>query len=153
MAHGPIELSKGWRWVRLGEVADYQPHSIDPRRFPCELHLLYSIPSYDKGKTPERWYGKQAGSNELLIEGNRQRLKPDVVLNALIPLPPLPEQRCIVAYLDRSQARVTALKKAQEPTEIELQRRDQAILNKAFWGRCKHEEAPFRTKTRRRSSH
>jgi len=51
-----------------------------------------------------------------------------------IPLPPLPEQRRIVAYLDQIQARVTALQKAQESTEAELHRLEQAILDKAFRG-------------------
>ena len=51
-----------------------------------------------------------------------------------IPLPPLPEQRHLVAYLDQVQARVTALKKAQESTDAELHRLEQAILDKAFRG-------------------
>jgi len=51
-----------------------------------------------------------------------------------IPLPPFPEQRRIVTYLDQIQARVTALKEAQESTEAELHRLEQAILNKAFRG-------------------
>jgi len=55
-------------------------------------------------------------------------------INLQLPLPPLPEQRCIVAYLDQIQARVTALKKAQESTEAELHRLEQTILDKAFRG-------------------
>ena len=51
-----------------------------------------------------------------------------------IPLPPLSEQRRIVAYLDQIQARVMALKKTQEATEAELHHLEQAILNKAFRG-------------------
>jgi len=46
----------------------------------------------------------------------------------------LAEQRRIVAYLDQVQAWVTALKKAQEATETELRRLEQAILDKAFRG-------------------
>ena len=197
------DLPPGWRWVRLGEVVEYERRSIDPRRFPDEIFLLYSIPSYDRGKAPEKVRGEQIGSSKLLINGgvclfsklnpriprawtvpetasyrqlastefmplrpvkdvldldylakilfsetflqqvrrdvtgatgSRQRLKPDVVLTALIPLPPLSEQRRIVAYLDQIQARVMALKKAQEATEAELHRLEQAILDKAFRG-------------------
>ncbi|MGY4707512.1 restriction endonuclease subunit S [Candidatus Bipolaricaulota sp. J31] len=54
--------------------------------------------------------------------------------NLEIPLPPLSEQRRIVAYLDKVQAQVTELKKAQEATEAELHRLEQAILDKAFRG-------------------
>ena len=182
---------------------NHQRRSIDPRRFPDEIFLLYSIPAYDRGKVPKKVHGNEIGSSKLLINGgqclfsklnpriprvwvvpktgsyrqlassefmpltpredvldlqylgrvllsgsflgqvrrdvtgatgSRQRLKPNVVLDALIPLPPLPEQRRIVAYLDQVQARVTALKKAQESTEAELHRLEQAILDRAFRG-------------------
>jgi len=66
--------------------------------------------------------------------GSRQRLKTDVVLGALLPLPPLGEQRRIVAYLDALQAKVKVLREAQEATEAELQRLEQAILDRAFRG-------------------
>jgi type I restriction enzyme S subunit len=56
------------------------------------------------------------------------------VYNTLIPLPPLEEQRRIVAYLDQVQRQVTALKRAQTETEGELKRLEQAILDKAFRG-------------------
>jgi len=197
------DLPIGWRWVKLGEVATNERHSIDPRRFADEEFLLYSIPAYDKGMTPERVYGKEVGSNKLLVKagqclfsklnpripriwvvetsdsrrqiastefmvltpstksidlsylatalasevfldqvrtdvtgatGSRQRLKPDRVLGALIPLPPLEEQRRIVAYLDKIQRQVTALKHVQAETEAELRRLEQAILDKAFRG-------------------
>lgn len=53
-----------------------------------------------------------------------------------IPVPPLPisEQRRIVAHLDSVQAQVTALKQAQEATDAELHRLEQAILDRAFRG-------------------
>ncbi len=66
--------------------------------------------------------------------GSRQRLKPKVVLETLIPLPPLEEQRRIVAYLDEIQAKITALKKRQEETTTEFNRLEQTILDKAFRG-------------------
>jgi type I restriction enzyme S subunit len=52
----------------------------------------------------------------------------------LIPLPPLDEQRRIVAYLDQVQQQVTALKQAQAEAEAELKRLEQAILVRAFKG-------------------
>jgi len=54
--------------------------------------------------------------------------------NLQIPTPPLEKQRRIVTYLDQVQARVIALQKAQETTEAELHRLEQAILDKAFRG-------------------
>jgi len=51
-----------------------------------------------------------------------------------IPLPPLEEQRRIVAHLEAVQEKVRALKEAQAATDAELQRLEQAILDKAFRG-------------------
>ena len=52
----------------------------------------------------------------------------------IIPLPPLAEQRRIVAYLQDVQEKIRALKEAQAQTETELKRLEQAILDKAFRG-------------------
>lgn len=51
-----------------------------------------------------------------------------------IPLPPLPEQRRIVAELDALQAQVDALKRLQSETAAELDALLPAILDRAFKG-------------------
>lgn len=51
-----------------------------------------------------------------------------------IPLPPLPEQRRIVAELDALQAEVDALKRLQSETAAELDALLPAILDRAFKG-------------------
>jgi type I restriction enzyme S subunit len=51
-----------------------------------------------------------------------------------ISLPPLEEQRRIVADLQAVQEKIKALKEAQAATEAELKRLEQAILEKAFRG-------------------
>ena len=57
-----------------------------------------------------------------------------VIRKTEIPLPPLSEQRRIVAYLDELQAKITALKKYQQQTTAELNLLEQATLDKAFRG-------------------
>jgi type I restriction enzyme S subunit len=52
----------------------------------------------------------------------------------IIPLPPLEDQRRIVAYFQDVQGKIRALKEAQARTEAELKRLEQAILDKAFRG-------------------
>jgi len=52
----------------------------------------------------------------------------------LAPLSPLEEQRQIVAHLEAVQEKVKALKEVQAATEAELQRLEQAILDRAFRG-------------------
>jgi len=64
--------------------------------------------------------------------------QPTVPLRAIrelpIPVPPLPEQRGIVADLDALQAQVDALKKLQSKTAAELDALLPSILDKAFKG-------------------
>jgi len=51
-----------------------------------------------------------------------------------IPLPPLPEQKRIIAYLDTIQQKAQALQRLQVETEREIERLRKAILHKAFRG-------------------
>ncbi|HXF56345.1 MAG TPA: restriction endonuclease subunit S [Actinomycetota bacterium] len=51
-----------------------------------------------------------------------------------IPLPPVSEQRRIVAHLEEVRGHVQALKKAQEETEARLKDLERSILDKAFQG-------------------
>lgn len=51
-----------------------------------------------------------------------------------VPIPPLPEQRRIVAYLDDLQARVDAVKRLQAETQAELDALLPSILDRAFRG-------------------
>jgi type I restriction enzyme S subunit len=69
-----------------------------------------------------------------LTGATRPKLTQSAMRNLLIPLPPLEEQRRIVAYLDQVQQQVTALKHVQTETEAELKRLEQAILDRAFGG-------------------
>jgi type I restriction enzyme S subunit len=55
-------------------------------------------------------------------------------LTVPVPLPSIDDQRRIVDYLDSVQAQAAALKRAQEDTDAELRRLEQAILDRAFRG-------------------
>jgi type I restriction enzyme S subunit len=52
----------------------------------------------------------------------------------IIPVPPLPEQRRIVAELDALQAEVDGLKRLQAETKAELDALLPSILDRAFSG-------------------
>jgi type I restriction enzyme S subunit len=56
------------------------------------------------------------------------------IASTQIPIPPLPQQRRIVAYLDSLQAQVDALKKLQAQTAAELDALFPSILDRAFKG-------------------
>ena len=63
-----------------------------------------------------------------------RKLETSKLLNFKIPVPPLPEQRRIVAYLDDLQSKVDALKRLQAETAAELDALLPSILDKAFKG-------------------
>jgi type I restriction enzyme S subunit len=52
----------------------------------------------------------------------------------LVPIPPLAEQRHIVAYLDNLQMKVDALKRLQAETATELEALLPSVLDRAFKG-------------------
>lgn len=62
------------------------------------------------------------------------RLRMGLLESIPIPLPPLPEQRRIVAYLDDLQSKVDAVKRLQAETAAELDALLPAVLDKAFRG-------------------
>ncbi|RLF30865.1 MAG: hypothetical protein DRM98_06290 [Thermoplasmata archaeon] len=64
-----------------------------------------------------------------------QKINQKIILN--FPFPTnifLKRQKNIVSYLDELQAKITALKKHQEETTVELTRLERSILEKAFRG-------------------
>ena len=61
-------------------------------------------------------------------------LKLSTIKNLQIPLPPLEEQKRIVAYLDNIQQKAQALQRLQEEIEMEIERLRESILHKAFRG-------------------
>jgi len=70
--------------------------------------------------------GKTTAGNIGINGGNVQSF--------VVPVPPLPEQRRIVAELDALQAEVDALKRLQAESAVELDAMLPAILDRAFKG-------------------
>ncbi len=79
--------------------------------------------------------GRASSHRETLGRGTSQgNLNLKLLRGFLIPVPPLPEQRRIVAELDSLQAEVDALKRLQAETAAELDALLPAILDRAFKG-------------------
>ncbi|MHA2612017.1 MAG: restriction endonuclease subunit S [bacterium JZ-2024 1] len=64
--------------------------------------------------------------------GSRQRLRPEVVLNAILPLPPLSEQRRIVARIEELMGRIREARRLREEARQDTERLWQAVLAETF---------------------
>ncbi len=72
---------------------------------------------------------------QLVPQGAAQKnINAKLIERILIPLPPLEEQRRIVAHLEEVEEKVQSLKEGQVQVEAELQRLEHSILNAAFRG-------------------
>jgi len=82
-----------------------------------------------------RWFHISGGTEKLQTQTtNIRNLRFREYLETLVPLPPLAEQRRIVAHLEAVQEKIRALRVAQVQTDEELKRLEQTILDKAFRG-------------------
>lgn len=95
--------------------------NLDPSIAKEYLYYLF------KSKT--LWFREQ------LARGQGQpNLNTEMTKQMDVPVPPLPDQRRIVAELDALQAQVDALKRLQTETAAELDALLPAILDRAFKG-------------------
>ncbi len=81
------------------------------------------------------WAAEQTGFSELKTQTTIAHLTGVKLRGCGVHVPPLAEQRHIVAYLDGLQAKVDALKAPQGRTAAKLDALLPAILDKAFMGK------------------
>jgi type I restriction enzyme S subunit len=86
------------------------------------LYRYFQTPSYWGQITDEK-----KGTGQPNVNGKK-------LANIQVPIPPLSEQRRIVAYLDSLQAKVDALGRLQAETGAELDALLPSVLDKAFKG-------------------
>ena len=74
-------IPTGWRTGCLDEIADHLRETIDPSRSPAQEYALYSIPSFDSGRSPEFTQGRAILSNKCIVYPSTvlmSRLNPDI---------------------------------------------------------------------------
>ena len=86
------------------------------------LYHYFQSPGYWSQITDEK-----TGTGQPNVNGQK-------LANIHVPVPPLEEQRRIVAYLDGLQGKVDALKALQSQTQAELDALLPSVLDKAFKG-------------------
>lgn len=151
MMQALYKLPEGWRWIRLGEVFDLQQGaSMSPKRrmgynpkpFLRTKNVLggeIDLSAVDQMDFSEEEYIldescissclSRCTEQNGFSHPSRTRLK-----QLKAPLPPLEEQRRIVAHLEAVQVKVNVVKEAQVRTDKDLRRLEQAILERAFRG-------------------
>ena len=107
--------------------------------FCFQRHVAILKPSRDKLASRFAWHMLRSRTvSEKTWASTTGSAQPTVPLRAIrelpLPVPPLPEQRRIVAELDALQAEVDALKRLQAGTAAELDALLPALLDKAFKG-------------------
>jgi type I restriction enzyme S subunit len=122
----------------VGKFALYQGYSKENRLYPDKLirfrvdtdkilpeYAVLAMNSPERRKAIEAFCATTAGN--IGISATKLKTVP-------VPVPPLPEQRRIVAYLDNLQAKVEAVKRHQAATAAKLDALLPSILDKAFKG-------------------
>lgn len=109
--------------------------------FPFDSHVLVVRVKKDKVLPALiTYYLRSPGGQEAIEDSKGAKTTKQTELGTtklgeiIIPLPPLPEQRCIVAYLDELQAKVDTLRRLQAETSAELDMVLPAVLDRAFKG-------------------
>jgi len=123
--------------VRSGILRRTIPVAINRVPLTINQDMKALIPNENVSCDYLAWWFKGKESDLLKnVKGGTtvQSLVWDKVSKIDVCLPPLPEQRRIVAYLDDLQAKVDALKQLQTETSAELDALLPSILDKAFKG-------------------
>jgi restriction endonuclease S subunit len=159
MTEGPYTLPKGWRWAKLGEVCEVWQGKTPPKSTyvskPTAIKVLKFRDITSEGDII--WDNTERGFLER-NEGWRYAKIGDVLVTAsahfpdqigkkvallnfvpaeysrvvVIPLPPLEEQRRIVARIEELMGRVREAQRLREEARNEAERLWQAILAQTF---------------------
>jgi type I restriction enzyme S subunit len=125
--------------AHLGKSAVFRNPRVD-KTFVLDSHLIrvrldktIVYPDY------VRYYlSSSIGRDSILRNSRQSAIQFNINVNELsavrVPVPRLSDQRSIIDYLDKVEVQAAALKLAQEDTNAELRRLEQAILDRGFRG-------------------
>ena len=129
----PTDLQNDWNSLRFGlsrasrgssvtAYAVYVPKNNRPELYEEHTAIFSSISAYDQWEFQVRSKG---------IWISRLQLTDEAFLGAPFPLPPLPEQRAIVRYLDHVDDRIRRYIAAKEKLIALLEEERQAVIHRA----------------------
>jgi len=121
----------------VGKSALFQGHS-EPLVYSNHFTRLRTIPDLTLPGFVSRWLNWQWCAGVFAAICNRwvgqSAVKPAVLMDLSLPLPPLPEQQCIAALLDDAMARVQAARSAAQAELDAIAALPAALLRRAFSG-------------------
>lgn len=102
--------------------ATTEVHVLRPGALIGQRFLFYVVASH---------FFRDPGSGQMLGAGGQKRVPDDFVANFVVPLPPLPEQRAIAAFLDRETERIDTLIQKKERLLELLDEKRSALIGHA----------------------
>ena len=136
---GDLAINTLWAWMGAMGVASvngivspaYHVYQPGPRLEPTYIDALVRMPVFAQEVTR---YSKGVWSSRL-------RLYPEGFFEVFFPLPPIAEQRAIVAHIAKETAKLDALRSATERTILLLKERRSALITAAVTGQINIESA------------
>lgn len=64
------EAQEDWREFSVSDFVQYKKETISPQNFPSQIFYQYSIPAFDRAKSPEVCLGSKILSNKFIVTGN-----------------------------------------------------------------------------------
>jgi type I restriction enzyme S subunit len=129
---GDLVINTLWAWMGAMGVTNvkgivspaYHVYQPDPRLEPAYIDALVRMPVFAQEVTR---YSKGVWSSRL-------RLYPEGFFEVFLPVPPIEEQRAIVAHIAKETAKLDALHSATESTILLLKERRAAFIAAAVTG-------------------
>lgn len=136
---GDLVINTLWAWMGAMGVASvngivspaYHVYQPGPRLEPAYIDVLVRMPVFAQEVTR---YSKGVWSSRL-------RLYPEGLFEVFLPVPPIEEQRAIVAHIAKETAKLDALHSATERTILLLKERRSALITEAVTGHIDVEAA------------
>lgn len=136
---GDLVINTLWAWMGAMGVANvngivspaYNVYQPGPRLEPTFIDALVRMPVFAQEVTR---YSKGVWSSRL-------RLYPEGFFEVFLPVPPITEQRAIVAHIAKETAKLDALRSATERTILLLKERRAALIASAVTGKIDVQEA------------
>ena len=136
---GDLAINTLWAWMGAMGVASvngivspaYHVYQPGPRLEPAYIDALVRMPVFAQEVTR---YSKGVWSSRL-------RLYPEGFFEVFLPVPPIEEQRAIVAHIAKETTKLDALRSATECTILLLKERRAALIAAAVTGRIDVVEA------------